>query len=151
MPDEQGSSPFDLGSSRSPSTVVADGIHQFLIGSLYGGIFGLVTPFHAPGSAQAATELRTGIFRPAPPFSSLASVGSNAAIVGSIMGVQKLSSKTLELARQREDFYNDVFGFFVTYSYYQVFLGFTEKRFILHNRMIGSGVLCAVLYANLAV
>mmetsp|Transcript_7523 Transcript_7523/g.13560 ORF Transcript_7523/g.13560 Transcript_7523/m.13560 type:complete len:150 (-) Transcript_7523:459-908(-) len=149
MSDEQ--DPFQLGSSRNPSTVVADGVNQFLIGSLYGGMWGLVTPFHAPGSVQAATELRTGMFRAARPFSSLASVGTNAVIFGGIMGVSRLSNKTLELARQREDYFNDAFGFLVTFGYYKVFLGSTEKRYMLHNRIIGSGVLCAVLYANFAV
>eukprot|EP00978_Attheya_sp_CCMP212_P038352 scaffold189140_cov59-Attheya_sp.AAC.1 len=103
------------------------------------------------GTHTHSTELRTGMFRAARPFSSLASVGTNAAIFGGIMGVQRLSCKTLELVRQREDYYNDIFGYIVTYKYYTVFLGSTEKRFMLHNRIIGSGVLCAVLYANFVV
>jgi hypothetical protein len=41
MSDEQ--DPFQLGSSRNPSTVVADGVNQFLIGSLYGAMWGLVS------------------------------------------------------------------------------------------------------------
>lgn len=41
-------------SFRSSSTVLAEGVYQFLRGGVYGAIWGVVTPFPAPGSAAAA-------------------------------------------------------------------------------------------------
>ena len=83
-------------------------------------------------------EAKSGKFKPAPPFSSLASVGTNAAIFGSIMGVQRLSCKGLEFVRRKEDVYNDLFGFAVTYKYYTFFLGSTQKRLVLHMAHVGT-------------
>lgn len=140
---------MELVSYRTSSTVWAEGVYQFLRGSLYGAVWGLVTPFHAPGSMGAAAEASTGVFKAARPFSSFLSVGHNAAIFGSIMGIQRLSSKSLELARAKDDFYNDVFGFAVTYKYYTTFLGCTERRLVLHNRAVGAMVLAAVVYAGI--
>ena len=36
------------------STAASDGIFKFLNGAIFGGIWGAVTPFHAPGSIGAA-------------------------------------------------------------------------------------------------
>lgn len=112
----------------------------------------MVTPFHdVPGSKAAIKEAKTGTFRPAKPFSSLRAIGHNAAIFGTIMGVQRFSSKSLEMIRQREDYVNDLIGFGVTYKYYVTFLSTSEKRLIIHNRIFGGTILAAVIYANIAV
>jgi len=113
--------------------------------------FTQVTPFHAPGSLGAIKEAKSGIFKPAAPFSSLTSIGHNAAIFGSIMGVQRFSSKSLELIRGKEDFYNECFGFGVTYKYYKSFLGSTDGKLLRHNRLIGAAFVGTLLYANLIV
>lgn len=135
-----------------------------------------VTPFHAPGSKGAAlgtkeevqnvllsfdgtllnqfsivAEASTGVFSPAPPFASLSMIPTNAAIFGSILGVQRIACKSLELIRRRQDVWNDVFGFAVTYRYYTFFLGSSEKRLIMHNRVVGATVAMAIIYANLIV
>jgi len=95
-------------------------------------------------------EAKTGVFKPARPFSSLKSVTSNAAIFGTIMGVQRLSSKSLELARARDDVYNDIFGFVVTYKYYTTILGHADhRRLLVHNRILGLGIGSILLYATL--
>ena len=93
-------------------------------------------------------ELKSGVFKPAKPFSSLKSVGYNAAVFGSIMGVQRLSCKGLELARRREDYYNNIFGCAVAYKYYTFFLGSSERRLIMHNRTIGTGVIITMFYGH---
>ncbi len=38
---------------RTPSTVVSDSVYQIIRGCVYGGVWGMVTPFHPPGSAEA--------------------------------------------------------------------------------------------------
>jgi len=57
----------------------------------------------------------------------------------------------MELIRQREDYVNDIFGFGITYKYYQTFLGSTERRLIVHNRVFGGAVLAAMVYGHVAV
>lgn len=94
-------------------------------------------------------ETTSGVFRPAPPFSSLSSVPSNAIMFGTILGVQRISCKSLELLRRKEDVWNDMFGFVVTYRYYVYFLASTEKRLVNHNRVVGGCVILAIAYANL--
>lgn len=47
------SPPFQLTSYRSPSTVVSESVYQVITGCFCGGIWGLVTPFHPPGSIGA--------------------------------------------------------------------------------------------------
>jgi hypothetical protein len=108
-----------------------------------------VTPFHAPGSTGAIQEAKTGIFKAAKPFSSFASIGHNAAMFGTIMGIQRLSCKSLETIRQRQDFLNELFGFGVTYKYYNYFLGSTEERLIWHNRAFGGLFCLAILYGHI--
>jgi hypothetical protein len=140
-----------LVSIVSPSTVVSEGVYQFLRGSIYGAIWGMVTPFYPPGSPGAAKEAVTGVFRAAPPFSSMSSIPSNAVLFGAILGVQRLSCKTLEMLRGKDDIWNDVFGFGVTYKYYQTFLAKTETRLLRHNRIVGATVFMTVVYANVFV
>lgn len=90
--------------------------------------------------------MTTGVFKPAPPFSALSSVPSNAVMFGTILAVQRISSRGLELIRGREDWWNELIGFGVTYRYYSYFLASTEKRLILHNRVIGGAAVFSVLY-----
>mmetsp|Transcript_18231 Transcript_18231/g.25735 ORF Transcript_18231/g.25735 Transcript_18231/m.25735 type:complete len:144 (+) Transcript_18231:90-521(+) len=141
---------YNIGSYRSKSTVAAEGAYQFMKGGLYGAVWGIVTPFHAPGSANAISEAKTGIFKPAPPFSSMKSVGANAAMFASIMSVQRISSKSMEVLRYKEDILNDIFGFAVTYKYYNTFIGNTERRLVMHNRTICVGTLFAIVYTTLS-
>lgn len=62
------------------------------------------------------------------------------------MGVQRFTSKSVELVRQKEDYFNDIIGFAVTYKYYSHFLGSSEQRLIRHNRFLGSFAMVAVIY-----
>lgn len=66
------------------------------------------------------------------------------------MGVQRFTSKSLELIRQREDIINDLTGFVVTYKYYSYFIGSCEKRLIRHNKIFGGIAIMTVLYSALA-
>eukprot|EP00545_Synedropsis_sp_CCMP1620_P014420 CAMPEP_0119005412 /NCGR_PEP_ID=MMETSP1176-20130426/1706_1 /TAXON_ID=265551 /ORGANISM="Synedropsis recta cf, Strain CCMP1620" /LENGTH=145 /DNA_ID=CAMNT_0006957217 /DNA_START=15 /DNA_END=452 /DNA_ORIENTATION=+ len=136
-------------SFKSSSTVVSEAVYQFLRGGVYGAIWGMVTPFPALGTVAAAAEASTGIFITAAPFSSLSSVPTNAIMFGSILGVQRLSCKTMELARRRDDMWNEIFGFGVTYRYYTYFLGSTDKRLLRHNRVVGGTAVLAMIYATL--
>ncbi|GKZ00897.1 hypothetical protein MPSEU_001041300 [Mayamaea pseudoterrestris] len=135
-------------SYKSSKTVAAETVYQFLHGALYGGVWGLVTPFPAPGSAAALKEAATGVFRPVPPFGSVSTAPSNAIFFGSVLAIQRFSAKSLELMRQTEDVYNDLFGFVMIYPYYTSILNHSERRLIRHNRAIGGAVLLAVIYAN---
>jgi len=102
--------------------------------------------------ARTNLESKTGIFRPAPPFSSVQSVISNAAIVGSLMGIYGWSSSTMEVARRKSDVWNSVFACGTTYSYYRFFLGSNnERRLIMHNKVVASACLSSVVYANFFV
>ena len=62
---------------------------------------------------------------------------------------QKPKSKT-EL-NSIEDAINDIFGFGITYKYYNTFLASAEKRLLIHNRIFGVAVLTAVAYGHVAV
>mmetsp|Transcript_20134 Transcript_20134/g.24059 ORF Transcript_20134/g.24059 Transcript_20134/m.24059 type:complete len:139 (-) Transcript_20134:52-468(-) len=134
--------------SNNSSTAIAEGVFQGIQGCIYGAIWGLMTPFHVAGSPGAIAELKTGVFKPALPFSSIKSVGYNAAIFGSIMGIQRLSCKGLELARRREDYYNNIFGCAVAYKYYTFFLGSSERRLMMHNRTLGAGAIFVMIYGH---
>lgn len=94
-------------------------------------------------------EATTGIFKPVPAFSAMASVPSNAIVFGTILGVQRISCKSMELVRRREDVWNEAFGFAVTYRYYTYFLASTDKRLLRHNRIVGGAGIMAVIYATL--
>jgi hypothetical protein len=88
------------------------------------------------------------VFRPVPPFSSLASVPQNAIFFGSILGVQRFCCKGMELVRRQEDIFNDLFGFGMLWPYYHYLLNHSERRLILHNRVVSGSVVLAVAYAN---
>lgn len=130
----------------TPTSVVSDSIYITVLGASYGAAWGLVTPFHPPRSKQALLEAKTGQFKAARPFSSIISVGHNAAIFAAIMGVQSFSSKSLAFIRQRDDYINQFFGCGVTYQYYVKLLGHTEERLIMHNRIAGGCFLGVILY-----
>jgi len=140
---------FGYVSYKSNSTVIAEGVYQFLRGSLYGAIWGMVTPFSPVQDLRSTASTTT--FKPAPPFSSLTSVYTNAAIFGSVLCVQRLGCKSLELLRRRQDAWNEAFGFGIAYMHYSTWLAKTEKRLIVHNRIVGATVVGALLYANIFV
>lgn len=135
-------------SYKTPNTVLAESVYQFMHGSLYGAAWGAVTPFPAPGTAAAALEAKTGIFRPVPPFHSFRSITSNASFFGSLLFVQRLSSRSLELIRRREDAANDIFGLTMMMPYYHYVLNYSEARLRAHNRFLGVVVLSSLFYAN---
>jgi hypothetical protein len=98
---------------------------------------------------QSGTEAATGVFRPVPPLSSLSAVPQNAIFFGAILGVQRFCSKSLELVRRQEDIFNDLFGFGMIWPYYHFLLSHSERRLLLHNRVVGGSVVLAVAFANL--
>lgn len=135
-------------SYRSPRTVVAESVYQFMHGCLYGAAWGLVTPFPVPGSAAAAKEAATGVFTAVRPFAALSSVPSNALFFGSILFWQRLCSKSLELLRRKEGILNDVFGFAMLWPYHHFILNHSQGRLRAHNRVVGGAVVFSVVYAN---
>lgn len=110
-------------------------------------IFILVDSFNFQWLA-VMTEAATGVFKSVPPFGAIASMPSNAIYFGSILGFQRLCSKSLELIRRREDYVNEIFGFAMIYPYYRVLLNHSENRLIRHNRMVGGIVILSIAYAN---
>mmetsp|Transcript_19828 Transcript_19828/g.25530 ORF Transcript_19828/g.25530 Transcript_19828/m.25530 type:complete len:152 (+) Transcript_19828:179-634(+) len=140
-------------SYKSTKTVYAETVYQFIHGSLYGAIWGLVTPFPAPGSEASkvanTAAFRGEIFRAVPLFGApLANMPSNAIFFGTILAVQRFTSKSVELIRRREDIYNDLTGFAALYPYYHYVLNHSERRLVAHNRMVGGAVVLALCYAN---
>ena len=49
--------PAGYVSYRSSSTVISEGVYQFLRGSLFGAIWGAVTPFHTSSSSPSAGKM----------------------------------------------------------------------------------------------
>lgn len=94
-------------------------------------------------------EASTGVIRIVPPFGAFSGVPANAIYFGSILGAQRLCSKTLELVRRKEDVYNEIFGFGMIWPYYQYILSHSERRLINHNRIVGGAVVLSMIYANL--
>jgi hypothetical protein len=117
----------------------------------------LTNPFSlGGGDGNVVLEAKSGRIRPKFPFSCWYSIPTNAIIFGSICGVQRLSSKSLEIIRgqqQQQDIWNDAFGFVIMYQYYHYFfLGSTDQhRLIRHNRVVGGAVVVSILYANILV
>lgn len=64
------------------------------------------------------------------------------------MGVQRLSAKSMELLRHKEDLYNDLAGFAVIWPYYRYILNYSEQRLALHNRLVAASIVLCVGYAN---
>jgi hypothetical protein len=86
------------------STKCANCFIHTVRGGIYGAAFGLVTPFHPPGSRAALQEAATGVFRPAAPFSSISSVPHNAIIFGSLLAAQRFGCKTAEYIRSKQEY-----------------------------------------------
>ena len=75
---------------------------------------------------------------------------SNAIYFASILGVQRFCCKSLELLRRRpDDLLNELFGFAMVFPYYQYCLNHSERRLILHNRVVGGLMIGSIGYANL--
>jgi hypothetical protein len=136
-------------SYMSSSSVMSEGVYQFLTGCIFGAIGGMVTPFPPRGRSSMLPNDMSGVFRPAAPFSAWSSIPSYAIVCGSLFGVQRLSSKSMELMRRQQDIWNEFFGYVVTYQYYSFFIGSTSQRFNRHNRFVGGAFLLTVLYANI--
>jgi len=136
---------YEYVSYKGPTTIAAETVYHFLRGSLYGAAFGLVTPFHPPGSPKALQEATTGKILPAKPFSSLRAVPSNAIMFGSLLAVQRFSCKSMEYARSTQDPWNDLFGCCVAVPYYTQLV---VQRGVWHNRIVGGLVMAAIVYAN---
>jgi len=141
-----GDNGYEYVSYKSPKTIMAETVYHFLRGGLYGAAFGMVTPFYEAGSKGAIKEAKTGIFKPAPIFGSLSSVPSNAIIFGSLLAVQRFACKSVEFLRGKQDPWNDAFGCFVAYPYYQTCL---TKHAVLHNRIVGGLLVACIAFTNL--
>ena len=79
---------------------------------------------------------------------AVTSVGYNAAIFGSIMVVQQISCKGLEVSQRQDDYYNNIFRCAVAYKYYTFFLGSSEQRLIMHNQTMLAGTTAAIFYGH---
>ena len=148
MTTESRQQTYEYVSYASPATVVADAVYHFIRGSLYGAAYGCVTPFYAPGTEGAIAESRTGIFKPAPVLSQWRTIPSHSLLFGTLLGVQRLACKTAELLRGKQDPWNDAVGVGVAYPYYQSFLA-TNERMAIHNRVVGGGIVLAIVLQQL--
>jgi len=80
---------------------------------------------------------------------SLQSVPTNAIYFASILGFQRFCSKSMELMRRKEDALNDLFGFGMIWPYYHYLLNHSDRRLLLHNRIVGGVFSATVIYAAL--
>jgi hypothetical protein len=124
---------------------VTETVYHFFRGSIYGAVYGMVTPFYLPGSAGYIREQQTGIFRPAPAFSSPRAIPSYAILIGSLLAWQRACCKTLEYCRGKADLWNDTFGYFMVVPYYNICL---TQHAVMHNRLVGGAILGGMLVAN---
>lgn len=86
-------------------------------------------------------------FRPLPLFGNLASIPYNALTFGCILGWYQLNARGMELWRRRDnDVWNEVFGAAMLGPYYYSMFLHSERRLILHHRVVGGCVGVAVLY-----
>ena len=142
------------GSFQSSSTVVAEGVYQFIRGSMFGAIWGAVTPFPdltlagASSVSSSASASAAGSFRPAPIFASPKSIPHYAVTFGSVLAVQRMTSKFTEQIRRKDDWANELVGYGVAYRYYMAFLAHSQRRLLMHNRVVGGVMAVSVLYAN---
>jgi len=71
---------------------------------------------------------------------------------GCIMGVQRFTSQMLATSRHRQDFWNDLFGFLISYQYYKYIFDCIEpyphRRFMIHNRIVMASVTSCIVYAQ---
>ena len=86
--------------------------------------------------------------RTIPPFGHLAGVPSHALFFGSLLGLQKLAAKSCELVRRQSDVGNELFGLGVVWPYYRYVLNHSERRLVLHHRLVGSLCVASLLYAQ---
>ena len=144
--DDANDQQYDYVSYISPKTIVTETVYHFVRGCVYGTAYACVTPFYPPGSAGAALEHRTGVFKPAPVFATLPrSLPSHALFIGSILACQRFGAKSMEYVRARSDPWNDTFGYFLVVPYYQVCL---TKHAVVHNRVLGGAILGCLALAN---
>mmetsp|Transcript_55100 Transcript_55100/g.133877 ORF Transcript_55100/g.133877 Transcript_55100/m.133877 type:complete len:154 (-) Transcript_55100:1224-1685(-) len=148
MTNKSQQQPYEYVSYASPATVVADALYHFIRGSLYGAAYGAVTPFFAHGTAGAIAESKTGVFKPAPVLSQWRTIPSHSLLFGTLLGVQRLTCKTVELLRAKQDPWNDVVGIGVAYPYYQSFLA-TNEKLVVHNRVVGGAIAVAIVLQQL--
>lgn len=133
--------------SYRSNAVFAEAMLMFLNGAWWGAVWGCVTPFYPVGTLEYKREVATGIFRPAPPFHAMRSIGSNSLFFGSLFACKSLCSRSMEIARGRSDYWNDVFG--VGGMLAQVRLLGSDRRLLLHNRAVGSVIVLGLFYTNL--
>lgn len=121
----------------------------FIKFSFLGATWGSFNPIPIAGSKQALMVSKTGKFVPLAPFSSLASVGYYAGIIGCIAGVQRCICGGMALARGgRHDVLNELAGVGGVYMYMKTILS-SEKRILWNNRFIGCAFVGSVFYANI--
>ena len=141
---------------RTPATCLSDGVFGFLKGSLCGSVWGIVTPFHPitssylqppPGTSHISTPRL--ILRYKLPLIAV-SMTSNALFLGTILAVFNFSSSTLGYARRRDDWWNYGISAGLTLHFYRVVLA-SDRRRMIHNRIVGGMVIGAIVYANVFV
>mmetsp|Transcript_46457 Transcript_46457/g.68669 ORF Transcript_46457/g.68669 Transcript_46457/m.68669 type:complete len:165 (-) Transcript_46457:381-875(-) len=156
-PTSKSRSKGDLMNYVGPSTCLSAGVLGFLRGSIYGSIWGGLSPFMIHHHAAASGSKKLLMIAPSVIRTSsrlipiyLSSMTSNGLMFGGIFGAYSLSSSTMAYVRKENDIFNDVFGFGVTYGYIHN-IWKTEFRELVHNRVMGALVVGSIVYANFGV
>lgn len=92
--------------------------------------------------------MKTGIFKPAKLFSSYRAVLSNGAMIGSLMGVFTWGSCSMAYIRgnNNHDIIDFASGVGAASGYFRYFFWESDKRMILHNRVLGGTLATSIIY-----
>lgn len=136
--------------AKNVNRYFSDVATSFLKFSCFGAVWGCFNPIPVAGSKHALMIAKTGKFVPLPPFSSLASIGYYAGVVGCVAGVQRFICGGIAVARGgRHDVFNEIAGVGGVYIYMRTILS-SDKRVIWSNRFVAGALVGSVAYANLA-
>ena len=133
--------------SYRANALFAESMLSFMNGAWWGAAWSCVTPFYPVGSLEYKREVATGIFRPAPPFHAMRGLPSNTLFFASIFATKSLCTRSVELIRRQEDYWNDIVGIGGMMAHIKLIS--SDRRLLYHNRAVGSVVALGLLYANL--
>lgn len=121
--------------------MMSDTASSFLQSGFVGAMFGAVTPYHHSQPWTLGKHIA--------PFSSPPSIAHYACLLGSITAVQRLTSNSLAVLRNKDDALNNTVGCVSAY-YYAARILSSRQKLIWNNRMVGGLIATSFFYVNSA-